>query len=176
MKGWAEMSALFLFYKKEYMEDSKKLSNLIRHIKNVQDNCSIISEKLIENNEFTLAKNLLANSLIHDNSKFYGIEFDYLTGAEAENKELLMCAIAQHNTNPLNKHHPEFWVDIKEMPRLYVAEMVADCTARASEFGTDIREWFKECATKKYKFSTSHKIWGEIKDFLDMLLDKPFRS
>ena len=48
-----------------------------------------------------------------------------------------------------NPHHPEYWHGIENMPKVYIAEMVCDWYARSNEFGSDLREWVKDKATKK---------------------------
>ena len=150
------------------------LNNVLRHIENVKQNCELIAEKLIRNGEFDLGKDLIQNSLIHDNSKLSGIEFLYLREEIKDSKpELFQAALLQHNnTNP---HHPEFYVGgIKEMPRIFIAEMLADWKARSEEFGSDLMDWINESATKKFNFSKQCKIYKDIKDFVKLLLDKKF--
>jgi len=101
----------------------QKIDDIIRHIDHVKDNCLLLGERLVNLGKKDMGRLLIANGFIHDNSKFYGVEWDYLndqTGSE----ELLQIAVSQHNrTNP---HHPEYWGGIEAMPSLYVAEMVCD--------------------------------------------------
>jgi hypothetical protein len=63
------------------------------------------------------------------------------------------------------------------MPEVYLAEMVCDCAARSQEFGTDVRKWFQETATKKYGFTMddSDSCGQSIQRFLNLLLEKPFK-
>lgn len=153
------------------MNDKEHLNSVVRHITRVQENCLLLSEKLQDNKEDELARNLIANSMVHDNSKFFGIEWLYLREDAPEDK--FQAALNQHREN--NLHHPEAWIDgIKSMTRLYIAEFVCDCTARGQEFGSDVRDWLKESALKKYKITTNCKVYKEIKNFLDMLLEKKF--
>jgi hypothetical protein len=60
------------------------------------------------------------------------------------------------------------------MPEIYIAEMVCDCAARSSEFGTDVRKWFSETSTKKYCFSMEDHVGELILKYLDLLLARPF--
>lgn len=156
--------------------DKKKLKSLLRHISLVQEGCSVLAEKIIENGDEQLGIMLIANSMIHDNSKFYGVEWEYLTEQASltnEEKPLFDKAILQHiMTNP---HHPEYWGGIDKMPRVYLAEAVCDWHARSSEFGTDLREWIKNVAIKKYKISSKGKVYKQIKEFVDLLLERPFK-
>lgn len=150
----------------------KHLQSIMRHVENVQASAKLMSEKLMDRGEHDFARLLIANSMIHDNSKFYGIEWEFLLASQ-QDEEKLKLAIRQHvKTNP---HHPEYWGNIKDMPRIYVAEMVADWNARSMEFGTDLREWIKGKACDKFDMTTNTKVYKQIKDFVDLLLDPAFK-
>ena len=56
-------------------DDEKPIRILLRHIRNVQDECSLLAERLIEQGKSDFARALLANSMLHDNSKFRGTEW-----------------------------------------------------------------------------------------------------
>jgi hypothetical protein len=158
------------------MEDDtqdKRLDILLRHISNVREDCEVLGLKLIKQGEETLGRQLIANGLIHDNSKFSGIEWEYLhTDVKEINPEAFKLALQQHQTT--NPHHPEYWGDINSIPRLYVAEMLCDWHARSSDFGTDLWDWVKETAVPKYKLSTSGKVYKQLKEFMGMLLERSF--
>ena len=153
--------------------EEKPIRMLVRHIRNVQDECGLLAERLIEQGRQDLARTLLANSMLHDNSKFRGVEWEYLSeAAKVEYPEQFKAAVQQHTlTNP---HHPEYWGGIQHTPSVYVAEMVCDWKARSAEFGTDLRGWIKEKATKRWDFPTQGKVYREIKEYLDLLLDATF--
>lgn len=154
-----------------------KIEFIARHIRNVEDNCLILGKKLIERGEVELGHKLIANGYIHDVSKFHGIEFEYLsittTNGEEDKKLKLKLAVHHHNTT--NPHHPEYWAGgIKEMPDVYVAEMVADWKARSEEFGTSLRDWIDEQATKRFGFSKEDKVYKEIMEYVNLLCQTPF--
>ena len=153
------------------VEKYKHLKSLLRHIKNVQSAAELLGERLMEKGEVQLAINLIKTSMEHDQSKFHGIEWESLTRVE-EDKELLKLSLKQHVE--VNEHHPEHWGGIAEMPRLFIAEMVCDCFARSTEMGTDLRQWIKDVAMKKYEMTPRGKSYKIIKEFLDLLLDDPF--
>jgi len=121
-----------------------------------------------KNGDEVLGKNLIANGQMHDNSKFQGIEWEHLF----RGSHILKDVVSHHNTT--NKHHPEYWGTIHDMPKLFIAEMVCDVTARSQEFGTNVREWIADVATEKYGFDMEDKVGLLIQDYLDMILQKPF--
>ena len=157
----------------------EKIRGITRHIRNVEDNCLLLGEKLIMLGEIELGKQLIANGFVHDASKFHGIEFEFMapgTPTVEEGAKLkLKLAIQQHNTT--NLHHPESWSGgIKNMPDVYLAEFCCDIKARSEEFGTDLREWIDNLATKKWNFTTNDEVYGRIMKFVDLLCLKPFED
>lgn len=145
-----------------------KLRTLIRHIEEVQKNAQILGFRLIEENDFELGKRLIANSFLHDQSKFYAFEWAKLTKPDEED-ELLNLAIQSHTAH--NYHHPECWGNIHDMPQVYIAEMVCDWKARSSVLGTDLKEWIDEKATKKWKFTKKERVYKDIMKYVNLLLD-----
>lgn len=156
---------------------NRRRAALLRHIENVRQGCLLLGSRLIEQGEKDFGHNLIANGYIHDNSKFHGIEWHYLhpdVFQSSERPKELDLAIEQHVTT--NPHHPEFWHSIHNMPRIYVAEMVCDWSARSHEFGNDLRVWTKDKATKKFEMTCQSKVYKEIKDFIEILLDPGFKG
>jgi len=152
--------------------DIKHLNNVLRHIKNVRDNCELLGERLVASGEGQLGIDLIGLGQIHDYSKIHNqTEFKYLRD-EFYGKPEFNTALLSHIS--INLHHPEAWHGIEEMPRIYVAEMVCDWKSRGTEFGSDVIDWVKEKATKKFGFSTKGKVYKEIKEFFSILLDKAF--
>jgi len=152
------------------MEAQEKIETVLNHIQNVQRNCYKLGLKLIKCGEVELGRNLIANGQIHDNSKFKGIEFEHLFYGDP----ILSDVIKHHNTT--NPHHPEFWGKIQSMPEIYLIEMVCDCKSRSEEFGSDVRVWFSETATKKYSFLMDDEVGKKITHYLDLLLSPPFKN
>lgn len=151
----------------------KRLDALVRHINNVRQNCTLLGERLIEKGETEFGKRLIANGFIHDNSKFSGVEWLYLHSDVKEKEPEKFKLAAEHHVNS-NYHHPEFWIHISHVPRIYLAEMVCDWGARSSEFGNDLRVWEREMAPKKFDYTLQSKIYKQIKEFTDILLDPGF--
>jgi hypothetical protein len=149
-------------------EKIEKLEALIRHIEGVQENCKLLSHRLIEKDQFELGKRLIANGMKHDNSKFFSLEWAHLTRSDNDD-ELLDNVIQVHNSS--NLHHPEYWDGIKNMPLVFIAEMVCDWRTRSTELGTDLREWIEKKATKRWKFSPRDKVFKQIMKFVDLLLE-----
>lgn len=165
--------------KKLAIETMEKIRAISRHIRNVSDNCIILGEKLIEQGDIELGKQLIANGFVHDASKFKGIEFEFMapgTPTTEESAKLkLKLAVHQHNTT--NLHHPEAWSGgIKDMPDVFLAEMACDIKARSEEFGTNLREWIDESATKKWLFTKEDKVYKQLMKYVDMLCEKPFED
>lgn len=161
--------------KKEALE---KIRAIARHIRNVEDNCLLLGEKLIDLGEIDLGHRLIANGFVHDASKFHGIEFENLTISQPSQEEgaklKLRMAVSHHNrTNP---HHPEYWMGIDNMPDLYLAEMVCDWKARSEEFGTSLRDWIDNDATKRFDFEKDGKTYKQIMRFVDLICVKPFEQ
>lgn len=155
------------------LNEQKKLRELIRHVRHVQDACIKMAEVLIERGESEFARTLVANAFVHDQTKFRGIEWDAIGCRNGESDEHdKQLAITQHQRT--NLHHPEYWQTIHKMPEIYVAEMVADWWARSVEFGTDLKKWIETTAMPKYGFTKNHKIWRTIRKYVDILLERPF--
>jgi hypothetical protein len=156
-----------------------KIEFIARHIRNVEDNCLLMGKKLIESGQIDLGHKLIANGYVHDASKFHGMEFEYLSltnpGTEEDRKLKLKLAIHHHNTT--NPHHPEYWAGgIKEMPDVYIAEMVADWKARSEEFGTSLRDWIEDSATKRFGFTKEDKVYKQIMEYAILLCQTPFTN
>jgi hypothetical protein len=154
---------------------AKRRRVLVRHIDNVRQYCEKLGEVLIEKGETGLGHLLIANGYCHDQSKFHGIEWLHLNDeSQKETPELFKAAHLQHVTT--NKHHPEAWEGgVHTMDRLHHAEMVCDWAARSSEFGTDLREYLKTRATKRFDMATQSKAYREVKELMDLLLDPAFK-
>ena len=147
----------------------------MRHIDNVRKNCEVLGERLIEHGELKLGHRLIANGQMHDNSKFHGVEWEYLHGdVKDNNPKAFENATYQHIHT--NGHHPEYWEGgIHKMPRVYLAELVCDWAARSAEFGNNLREWIKTKATKKFDMTVQSAAYKEIKGLVDLLLDEAFK-
>jgi len=156
----------------------EKIRGIARHIRNVEDNCLLLGEKLIERGEIDLGHKLIANGYVHDASKFWGVEWDHMAPGQPtieEGAKLKMKLAVQHHAKT-NPHHPEFWGTIQLMPRLYLAELTADWKARSEEFGTSLRDWIDEVATKRFNFTTEERVYKEIMEFVEILCPKPFEN
>jgi len=149
----------------------EKLDAILSHINNVRDNCLKLGKYLIKNNREQLGLLLIANSQIHDHSKFFGIEWDNIADRHG-NPELIKVTVFHHNHT--NMHHPEYWGSIHNMPDVYLAEMVCDWKARSNEFGGDLIDWVTNKATIRFKFTLDDLVGIKIKEFLNIILEKQF--
>jgi hypothetical protein len=154
----------------------EKIRSLTRHIRNVEDNCLILGEKLIERGEIDLAKNLVANGMIHDASKFYGIEWDHLSlDNPSEEGQKIKMKLAIHHHRKINPHHVEFWAGgINDMPDVYLCEMVCDLKARSEEFGTSLVDYIDNDGIKRWKITKDSEIYKKILLYVTLLCQKPF--
>jgi len=153
----------------------KQIRSLCRHINNVQANCELLGERLIEMGEVELGKKLIANGFLHDNSKFFGIEYDYLGDDDPEVRDSRILAIQNHSAT--NQHHPEFWASdggIHLMPRIALAEAICDWKARSSEFGTSLMDFIENQAMARYGFTKEDKVYSDIMDLVNLLVERPF--
>lgn len=152
----------------------EKIQSLLSHIENVQNFCKKIAFHYIEHNkgdrDLQFARQLLSNAQVHDNSKFHGIEFKALTNKwndpEQDKKELEL-AVAHHQA--VNRHHPESFGSIHDMPDVYLVECVCDWAARSKEQGTNIREWLETVGMQKYLLTTNSNVYRKINNYLDIL-------
>jgi len=157
------------------MTDSQKINAILRHTDFVYANTRLLGHKLLEFHKipfdlkredimhlFYLGKN-------HDSDKLLGFVFEHLWKGDP----LFKNALALHHQ--VSQHHPEFWPGgVKEMPTIYVAEMVCDCLGRAQEFGTDIKRWFWVTAMDKYEYDITTEFADKVKFFLDLILTPKF--
>lgn len=160
-------------------EYSQRLANLMRHIDKVRDDCVLLGQRIVAKGNEHLGHRLIKNGFVHDNSKFSGIEWEYLNdGAwpyqaktELEN-EMFQTALRQHTST--NSHHPEYWRGIQHMPPECLAEMVCDWHTRSSEQGNDMFEWVRDKATERFGFTTKQRVYRDIKSFVELLLERRF--
>ena len=147
---------------------NEHLESLVRHLRLVQEACLLLARKWIKEGRLHDAQMLASRGFKHDNSKFFGIEWDNLHLEEADHIPL---AVQQHRES--NDHHPEHWGGINRMPEVCLAEMVCDWYSRSQEFGSDLREWIKDEAIPKWK--PTKRTLAKITRFVNALLGKPFK-
>ncbi len=122
---------------------NERAKYVLRHIKQVQTNMHIMIENLLKLDElpFDLKHTdvilMYNHAQVHDADKLEIYMLENMWYGEPQYLDLQQS----HRMN--NAHHPEYWGGIINMPTKYIGEMVCDCMARAQEFGTDIRAWFK---------------------------------
>lgn len=165
--------------KREAEKTMEKIRAIAQHIRNVGDNTLSLGEKLIKLGEIELGKQLIANGCVHDASKFSGIEFEFMAPGTptVEESAKLKLKLAVHQHNSTNKHHPESWPGgIKAMPRVYLCECICDWKARSEEFGTSLRDWIENEATKRFDFNKDDDVYKEIYELVDLLCPKPFEN
>jgi hypothetical protein len=164
----------------EYINDIKYLEDVLRHVQLVQQNCLVLAKKFIEEGNSLLGRTLVQNSMSHDASKLIGMEWQCMklhsekTRLNKSEQQLLAQAVQHHSFT--NEHHPEHWGTIHDMPEIYLIEMVCDWKARATEFGTDLRKWIEDDATKRFAFKKSDDVYDRIAQYVDMLCGPPLEK
>jgi hypothetical protein len=155
----------------------KKIRGIVKHIRNVEDNCLILGEKLIERGEINLGRHLIANGYVHDASKFHGIEFEFMAPGENCDEEgaKMKLKLAIHHHRTTNLHHPEAWSGgIVDMPDVYLAEMICDLKARSEEFGTGLMDYIEKAREERWQIPSNHPIYIKIVEYVKLLCATPF--
>lgn len=150
-----------------------RLDRLLLHIEHVRNNCETLGKRLIDKGQIDLGVELIARGHVHDNSKFYGIEWLYLhSDIKQHNPSMFKEALIHHHLH--NSHHPEFYDSIHSMKTVDIAEFCCDITARSSETGKDVMDWIHTKAMVKYNFSKESIVYKNIEDNLNLLLERVF--
>lgn len=147
----------------------RNINDLLRHITNVEDNARLLADRLIDEGELGLAKDLMIRARKHDLSKFKGVEWQCLVANGDAKPEALELAVIHHRE--INDHHPEYFTSIGEMSDVQVAEMTCDLKARSEEMGTDLRKYVKDVFMPRYKLNHNSRVYRKLKRFMDLLLD-----
>lgn len=158
------------------ISEEERLDNLIFHIENVQDNAKRLVEKLRSHGQFNedFYRKILCLAYKHDNSKFSGIEWQYLySDMKIDEPENFQYAAESHIYK--NNHHPEYWGGIKKIPPPNLAILICDWKSRSEEFGSDFIEWIDKEATLRYNFSAKDRVYKVIMNFAKLLIEEPFK-
>ena len=151
--------------------DIERINSILQHMKMVESISQKLAKKLLPTDR-ALALKLIKLGRTHDLSKFNSFEFQNLNREPWTSTANFERALRIHHKN--NKHHPEYWDSIHDMPDEYVAEMVCDCFARSQQFGTSVTTWFKKKMTKIYDFKMTDPVGIKIQTYLNFLLDPIF--
>ena len=112
------------------------------------------------------------NLLLHDLSKFSANEsFGYAFHDFKSSKPDIAfdCACLHHKNH--NEHHPEYWLNTGRggvcnpirMPKIYIAEMVADWIGAGKTYGSTLEEWLPK-NIGKFRFSAETVV--DLKEIL----------
>lgn len=141
---------------KEYIDE------VLLHKQYVLEAGKILSEYLIENNNYDIAINLVNRCIVHDISKFSKDEMDSLMSISDKKDfkdptslldEDKIKAIEVHWKN--NSHHPEYYSNIYNMTDLDLMEMACDCFARSLQYETDFLNFILVRQENRFKFPNS---------------------
>ena len=113
------------------------------------------------------------NLWIHDMSKFSANEaFGYAFHDFKSKKEDIPFERAWNHHKNHNPHHPEYWLSVNkegdvvamEMPRIYVAEMVADWIGAGMVYGSSLEQWLPNNLHRfKWHGNTALSVWRMLK-------------
>jgi hypothetical protein len=149
------------------------LDDLIRHIDLVQAAGILLGKRLITAGRPDFGRLIIAKVYGgHDESKFYGIEWQLLHKGPGFAYSEIQPAVKQHHET--NAHHPEYWGGFENMPEIAVAEMVCDWYARSQELGTGLREWIRDEAIPRYGIDMEGEQYRWVQRFVDLLLQTRF--
>lgn len=138
----------------------------------MRNNCIVLGKKLIDQGREEFGRLLIARGFRHDNSKFSGIEWNFLHQGNEIAKTKIALAAKHHAET--NSHHPEYHGGFNNMPDIDIAEMACDSLARAMEFGTDLREWIDGDGMKRYGFTNKDENYILLMKYVDLLLEDSF--
>jgi len=147
------------------------VESTLEHKIYVQEYTKKLGLKFIEKGETQFGISLIKNGLVHDQSKLQGLELEYLhNNYEGKKPPEFFLALKQHVTT--NPHHPEYFEGIKNMPKIYLSELVCDWKARSSELDTCLNDFIHSSALDKFKFSRECEVYKNIMMYKDMLVEK----
>lgn len=152
---------------KEYVE------YISEHISNVHLAFLKYGKTLCEKLNISLSK--LSNNIdIHDKSKYSEEEFEpyrqWFHSCSYEERDEKAFNKAWEHHYKFNRHHPQYWVDedgnIKDMDKIFIAEMLLDWEAMSMKFGGTTYEYYlKEKDKKPFSDNTKKIIESVIEIF-----------
>ena len=135
-------------------------SDLIEHKKYILDSCHKMSKYLYKNGQEELSRELLKRAFVHDDSKLNDEELKNFLELKIKDKPFINAnsmlneyekeRIQIHWKN--NRHHPEYFDDIRDMEEIDIIEMVCDWYARSMQYGTDIIEFAETRQKNRFNF------------------------
>ena len=136
------------------------IKETLNHKQYVLQACDKMAEYLDSIGQTDLAVALLIRANIHDNSKIVGIELEKFVkiygnqesfiNPKVQLSESQKDIIENHWKN--NRHHPEYFENIRDMSELDIIEMVCDWYARSLQYGTDFIDFVKTRQEVRFHF------------------------
>lgn len=153
----------------------EELEDVIKHKQYVLQACWKMSRYLFSTGKEDLGLELLKRATIHDNSKLEDEELEALSKISEDKSSLKDAnekltdfkkkAIELHWKN--NRHHPEFFSDVKNMSELDILEMVCDWYARSIQYNTNLIEF---CETRQEnRFHFPKDIYKKIHKYCEII-------
>ena len=134
----------------------------VTHKKLVMDNCQLLFNYFIENDQIQLGINLLKRGVTHDNSKLDNDEFKRMASILKSDECFKKASYTLSDTErkaieshwKKNRHHPEYYDSPAEMSELDIIEMCCDWYARSLQYGTEFIPFIIERQHNRFKFDT----------------------
>lgn len=144
------------------IKEQEYISYINEHRRNVLAACMQYDVALCKALNISI-HSLTANILEHDKSKFSEEEFNayrnyfHPCSGEEKDEEAFNKAWEHHYSN--NPHHPEYWYNQgKDMPPVYIAEMLLDWQAMKMKFGGNNYDYYMKTRDKKPFSENTRKI------------------
>ena len=138
----------------------EQLQDFLLHKQYVLKSGNLMINYLLRNHRQQEALSLLKRLAVHDNSKIFSDELDYIMKLScnkqsftnpnyslSEDEKIIIEKHWKHN-----KHHPEYHDNIEDMSELDIMEMVCDWHSRSTQYGTDFFEFVTTRQENRFHF------------------------
>lgn len=153
------------------MKENEYTKYINEHIMNIHNAYVIYKDILCEKLNISPSL-LLSNINKHDQSKYSDEEFNayrnYFYPCNDEIKDEKMFNNAWEHHYKENPHHEDYWIDDsgipKDMPKIYIAEMLLDWAAMAITFDDNVYEYYTKERDNKTFSDNTKKIIDSVID------------
>lgn len=156
----------------------KQLNDIGEHKVYVLKCSTALANYLMKHNREQDALNVMKRAFEHDFSKLNKDEF-YGMAKFADDMQALKDPKAKTSTEKeyyinihrsRNKHHPEYWENLKEMTELDIMELACDWCSRSEQFQTNVIEFLETRQETQFHFPKD--AYENIKKYLLIITDE----